>query len=196
MALMYRAFLAAIVALGIAACDKPAGFHSLDITGIEGYGSDFRLTDHTGKVRTMADFRGKAVLMFFGFAQCPDVCPTTLSEMKKVMARLGPDADKFQVLFVTVDPARDTQEVLAQYVGAFHPAFIGLRGDREATAKTARDFKIVAQIQEGQTPETYTVNHSASSLVFDGQGRLRLMVAYGADAEKIAADVSQLIKGK
>jgi protein SCO1/2 len=180
----------------LAACEKPVSFHSVDVTGIQGYGNDFRLTDHTGKARSMADFRGKTVLMFFGFAQCPDVCPTTLSDMKKVMAKLGPDADKFQVLFITVDPARDTQAVLAQYVTAFHPSFIALRGDREATSKVTRDFKIIAQIQEGQTPETYTINHSANSLVFDGQGRLRLIVAYGMDTDQLTSDIQLLIKGK
>lgn len=177
-------------------CEKPLSFHSVDVTGIQGYGNDFRLTDHTGKARSMADFRGKTVLMFFGFAQCPDVCPTTLSDMKKVMAKLGPDADKFQVLFVTVDPARDTQAVLAQYVTTFHPSFIALRGDREATNRVTRDFKIVAQILEGQTPETYTINHSANSLIFDREGRLRLIVAYGMDVDKLTSDIQLLIKGK
>ncbi|MBL8515015.1 MAG: SCO family protein [Betaproteobacteria bacterium] len=187
-------FLFATFAL--TACEKPMSFHSVDVTGIQGYGNDFRLTDHTGKARSMADFRGKTVLMFFGFAQCPDVCPTTLSDLKKVMAKLGTDAEKFQVLFVTVDPARDTQEVLAQYVTSFDSRFIALRGDREATNKVTRDFKIVAQLQEGQTPETYTVNHSANSLVFDGEGRLRLIVAYGMDVDKLTSDIRLLNKGK
>jgi protein SCO1/2 len=189
-------FVLLLSVCALAACEKPTSFHAVDVTGIQGYGNDFRLTDHTGKARSMADFRGKTVLMFFGFAQCPDVCPTTLSDMKKVMAKLGPDADKFQVLFITVDPARDTQAVLAQYVTAFHPSFIALRGDREATSKVTRDFKIIAQIQEGQTPETYTINHSANSLVFDGQGRLRLIVAYGMDTDQLASDIQLLIKGK
>ncbi len=194
---MMRAFIAGVLALlALAACEQPASFHSVDVTGIQGYGNDFRLTDHTGKARSMADFRGKTVLMFFGFAQCPDVCPTTLSDLKKVMAKLGPDAEKFQVLFVTVDPARDTQAVLAPYVTSFHPSFIALRGDREATAKVTRDFKIIAQLQEGQTPETYTINHSANSLVFDSQGRLRLIVAYGMDVDQLTADIQLLIKGK
>lgn len=185
-----------LTAFVLPACEKPLSFHAVDVTGIQGYGNDFRLTDHTGKARGMADFRGKTVLMFFGFAQCPDVCPTTLSDLKKVMAKLGPDAEKFQVLFVTVDPARDTQDVLAQYVTAFHPSFIALRGDREATNKVTRDFKIVAQLQEGQTPETYTINHSSNSLVFDAQGRLRLIVAYGMDVDKLTSDIQLLIKGK
>ncbi len=189
--------LALLLALAaLSACEKPVSFHSVDVTGIQGYGNDFRLVDHTGKARSMADFRGKTVLMFFGFVQCPDVCPTTLSDLKKVMANLGPDADKFQVLFITVDPARDTEQVLSKYVAAFHPSFIALRGDREATNKVTRDFKIVAQIQEGQTPETYTVNHSSNSLVFDPQGRLRLIVAYGMDVEKLTSDIQLLIKGK
>lgn len=193
---MRRLFTALLFALLVSACEKPAHFNGVDITGIAGYGSDFRLTDHTGRARTMADFRGKAVLLFFGYAQCPDVCPRTLADMRKVMALLGPDAERFQVLFVTVDPARDTMPVLAQYIAAFHPSFIALRGDREATDKVTRDFKIIAQIQEGQTPETYTVNHSASSLVFDPQGRLRLMVRYEEDPAKVAEDIALLIKGK
>jgi protein SCO1/2 len=168
----------------------------VDITGIQGYGNDFRLTDHTGTARSLADFRGKVVLMFFGFAQCPDVCPRTLGDMKKTIAALGREAGNFQVLFVTVDPQRDTQAVMASYVTAFHPSFIGLRGDPDAIAKVARDFKIVAQRQEGQTPETYTINHTANALVFDGQGRLRLLVPYEMDPLKLAADVSQLMKGR
>ncbi|MBL8520589.1 MAG: SCO family protein [Betaproteobacteria bacterium] len=195
---MRRAVLiaAGLCAVALIACERPVSFHSVDVTGIQGYGNDFRLTDHTGKARSMADYRGKAVLMFFGFAQCPDVCPTTLADLKKVMTKLGPDAERFQVLFVTVDPARDTQDVLAQYVTSFHPSFVALRGDRMATERVTRDFKIVAQLQEGQTPETYTVNHSANSLVFDAQGRLRLIVSYGMDVDKLASDIQLLIKGK
>lgn len=194
---MKRTLFLLVVAGMLAACQPPPpSFNAADITGIQGYGNDFRLTDHIGTPRTMADFRGKVVFLFFGFAQCPDVCPRTLSDMKKVVTQLGADAAKFQVLFVTVDPARDTQEVMAQYVTAFHPTFIGLRGDHEATAGVTRDFKIVAHRQEGQTPETYTINHTASALVFDTAGRLRLLVPYEMDPTKLAADVLQLIKGK
>lgn len=190
------ALLVALIAVVmLAACESKPVFNSLDITGIQGYGDDFRLTDHTGKARSMADFRGKSVVMFFGFTHCPDVCPTTLSDMRKVMQLLGNDAERLQVLFVTVDPQRDTQELLAKYVPSFNPTFLGLRGDQAATNKVAGDFKIVHQIQEGKTPESYTVAHTAASLIFDPQGRLRLFVNYGMEPEKIAADIKLLLKG-
>ena len=179
----------------LAACESKPGFNSLDITGIQGYGHDFRLIDHTGKPRTLADFRGKVVVMFFGFTHCPDVCPTTLSDMRQVMQKLGPDAARMQVLFVTVDPARDTPELLAKYVPSFNPTFLGLYGDNAATAKVTKDFKIVHQIQEGKTPESYTIAHTAASLVFDANGQLRLFIAYGMEVDKIEADIRQLLKG-
>ncbi|MBL8522942.1 MAG: SCO family protein [Betaproteobacteria bacterium] len=188
-------FAALFAAVLLVACESKPVFNSLDITGIQGYGSDFRLTDHTGKARTMADFRGKSVVMFFGFTHCPDVCPTTLSDMRKVMELLGPDAGRLQVLFITVDPKRDTQDLLAKYVPSFNPTFLGLRGDQAATDKVASDFKIVHQIQEGKTPESYTVAHTAASLVFDPQGRLRLFINYGMEPGKIAADIKLLLKG-
>ncbi len=179
----------------LAACESKPGFNSLDITGIQGYGHDFRLIDHTGKPRTLADFRGKVVVMFFGFTHCPDVCPTTLSDMRQVMQKLGPDAARMQVLFVTVDPARDTPELLAKYVPSFNPTFLGLYGDNAATAKVTKDFKILHQIQEGKTPESYTIAHTAASLVFDANGQLRLFIAYGMEVDKIEADIRQLLKG-
>jgi len=192
---MRRLFHCLLVALALVACESKPVFNSLDITGIQGYGSDFRLIDHTGKPRTLADFRGKVVVMFFGYTHCPDVCPTTLSDMRLVTQKLGADADKLQVLFVTVDPRRDTQAVLAQYVPSFNATFLGLYGDQAATDKVARDFKIVQQIQEGKTPESYTLAHTAASLVFDPQGRLRLFINYGMEVDKIAADIKLLLKG-
>lgn len=188
-------FVCLLALLMLAACESKPVFNALDITGIQGYGNGFRLIDHSGKPRTLADFRGKAVVIFFGFTQCPDVCPTTLSDMRQVMQKLGADAEKLQVLFVTVDPKRDSQEILAQYVPSFNPTFLGLRGDDAATDKVARDFKIVHQIVEGKTPESYTVNHTAASLVFDTQGRLRLFINYGMEVDKITADIKLLLKG-
>ena len=141
----------------------------------------------------MADFRGKVVVIFFGYTQCPDVCPTTLSEMKQVMQLLGKDAERLQVLFVIVDPKRDTPELLAKYVPSFHPSFLGLYGDKAATEKVAKDFKIFYRLADGKTPESYTVDHSAASLVFDPQGRLRLSVNYGLGADKIAPDIKKLL---
>lgn len=186
-------FLLATVLFG---CDEKPVFHNLDVTGIAGYANDFRMTDHNGTPRTMADFRGKVVVLFFGFTHCPDVCPTTLSDMRKVMERLGDDAKRVQVLFVTVDPARDTPTLLSKYVPAFHPSFLGLHGDSAATQKMASDFKILYKLREGQTPETYTVDHTAASLVFDAAGRLRLFVGYGMEPDKILADIQLLLKGK
>lgn len=192
---MWRSIVAALlVALAFTGCSQaPASFNAVDITGAQGYANDFRLTDHNGTARTMADFRGKAVAIFFGFTFCPDVCPTTLSEMRQVMQLLGPQSEKLQVLFITVDPKRDSQAVLAKYVSSFNPTFLGLYGDEAATAKVTKDFKIIARIAEGKTPETYTVDHTAGTLIFDPQGRLRLMAPYGLGAEKIATDIKKLL---
>ncbi len=168
-------------------------FHSVDITGITGYGQDFRLTDHAGTRRTMADFRGKVVAIFFGYTSCPDVCPTTLSDMRQVMQRLGPQSEKVQVLFITIDPRRDTVATLGQYVPSFNPTFIGLTGDDSAIKDATRAFKIIAREVEGKTPDTYTVDHTAGLFVFDPQGRLRLMVPYGLAVEKVAEDIKRLM---
>ena len=184
-----------ILSFALTGCESKPVFNALDITGIEGYGNDFRLTDHTGRVRTMADFRGKVVVMFFGYTQCPDVCPTTLSEMRQVMKILDTDAQRLQVLFVTLDPARDTPELLANYVPSFNPAFLGLYGDRAATEKVAKDFKIFYRVSAGKTAGSYTVDHSAASLVFDPQGRLRLFINFGLGADKIAPDIKKLLEG-
>jgi protein SCO1 len=184
----------AVLAIVLAGCQPSLPpFNAVDITGARGYAADFRLTDHQGKPRTMADFHGKVVAIFFGFTHCPDVCPTTLSDMRQVMTMLGPDAQRLQVLFITVDPARDTQALLSQYVPSFHPSFLGLYGDEAATAKVASDFKIVVQKVPGKTADSYTVNHSAGMLVFDPQGRLRLFVNYGLAPDKIAADIKRLL---
>jgi len=150
-------------------------FEASDITGAS-FGRDFALTDHTGKPRTLADYRGKAVVIFFGYTQCPDVCPTTLSALAEAMKKLGADADRVQVLFVTVDPERDTPELLTAYVPAFDPRFAGLYGDAAATERVAKEFKVIYQKQPGATPSTYTVDHSTGTYIFDPQGRLRLYV--------------------
>jgi protein SCO1/2 len=194
-----RAFLGLAGGAVLAACDKlnfgaKPSFNGVDITGAE-LGPDFRLTDHNGKPRTLADFRGKVVAMFFGYTQCPDVCPTTLSDMAKAMQVLGADAQRVQVLFVTVDPRRDTPELLKHYVPAFNPDFLGLYGDEAATAKVTKDFKIYASQRPGRTPESYTVDHSAQTLVFDTQGRIRLLFQYGTPGDRIAADLKVLLNG-
>ena len=160
----------------LAACDGGGPkFKNTDITGAE-YAKGFALTDHTGKPRTLADFRGKVVVVFFGYTHCPDVCPTTLVELKQVMQALGPDADKVQVVFITLDPERDTQQVLAQYVPAFDSRFLGMFADPATTLKTAKDFKVYFEKRAGTTPGSYTIDHTAASFAFDPRGRLRLYV--------------------
>ena len=187
--------LAAAMLLG--GCDKAFApgktpFNGVDITGAE-LGPDFLLKDPDGNERRLADFRGKAVALFFGYTQCPDVCPTTLADMARTMKVLGPDAERVQVLFVTIDPKRDTPALLKQYVPAFNPSFIGLWGDAAATAKVTRDFKIYAQERAGKTPDTYSMDHTAQILVFDPRGKVRLVFAYGMEPEKMAADLKVLL---
>lgn len=178
----------------VAACGQPAApkFQSTDITGAN-FGKVLALTDHTGKPRTLADFQGKVVVVFFGFTQCPDVCPTTLAEMAKVVNELGVDGAKVQVLFVSVDPGRDTRELLRQYVTAFHPSFLGMVGDAEATARTAKEFKVYVQKQPAKSGG-YSVDHSAGTFIIDPQGRLRLFVQHGAGAQALLNDIRLLLK--
>ena len=184
-----------ICSLGLlAACDAgDPKFRSTDITGVD-YGSTLALTDHRGRARSLADFRGKAVVLFFGFTHCPDVCPTTLADMAQVKRSLGPLGERVQVLFVTVDPERDTREVLAKYVPAFHPGFLGLRGDLEATRAVAKEFKVYFEKRPGATPGSYSVDHSAQSYVIDPQGRLRLFVRHERIAEDLAPDLRTLLR--
>ena len=170
-------------------------FLSTDITGVA-YAKNFDLTDHNGKRRTLADFRGKVVIMFFGYTHCPDVCPTTLSDMSIALKQLGNEASKVQVLFVTVDPARDKPALLAQYVPAFYPTFLGLYGTDSEIANTAKEFKVFYQKHESGSREGYSVDHSAGSYVFDPQGRVRLYMAYGAAPGTIVHDISLLLNGK
>lgn len=184
-----------VVAVAMAGCDSSAPkFNNADITGAE-YARDFALTDHNGKPRTLADFRGKVVTVFFGYTHCPDVCPTTLSEMKLVLKELGADANRVQVLFVTVDPERDTPEVLRQYVPSFDPGFLGLYGDAKTTPEVARSFKVFYQKVPGAKPDTYTMDHTAGSYVFDPQGRLRLFVRHG-NLQPLVSDLRYLLQGK
>lgn len=183
------------LALLLAGCDTQPQFGNTDISAA-GYATDFALTDHNGKPRTMADFRGKAVVIFFGYTQCPDVCPTTMTGMAEAMKLLGEDASKVQVLFVTVNPERDTPQLLAQYVPVFNPSFLGLYADAQTIARTAQEFRIFYKKQPGSTPTTYTVDHTAGSYVYDPQGRLRLYVKHGEKPEVIAKDLRLLIAGK
>lgn len=168
-------------------------FQNTDITGAD-FGKNFTLTDHTGKTRSLSDYQGKVVLIFFGFTQCPDVCPTTLAELSEVMKKLGSGADRVQVLFITVDPERDTQTVLGQYVPAFDPRFVGLTGSVEQIAAVAKDFK--AFYQKVPTPNgSYTVDHFSGMYAFDATGRIRLFIRYRAPMDSVVADVKTLLKG-
>jgi protein SCO1/2 len=189
-----RALMLGVAVLLLVACEAGGPkFAASDVTG-SAFGRDFALRDPDGHERTLADFRGKAVVLFFGYTQCPDVCPTTLATLAETMKRLGADADRVQVLFVTVDPDRDTAALLRQYVPAFDRRFLGLRGDAEATARTAKEFKVIYEKVPGATPGSYTMDHSAGSYVFDPQGRLRLYVANGQGPDVFAHDLRELLR--
>jgi protein SCO1 len=175
----------------LAAC-KPAQFNSVDITGAP-YAQNFVLTDQTGQRRTLADYHGKVAVVFFGFTQCPDVCPTTLADMAAVKKRLGADGNRLQVLFVTLDPERDTPAVLAQYVAQFDPSFVGLTGTPDEIARTAKDFKVFFQKVPGKTPTSYTIDHTTGSYAFDREGRVRLLVKHGQGVEPVVADLKRLL---
>jgi protein SCO1 len=178
----------------LAACTDPKPqFKSVDITGAD-YSQNFSLPDQFGKTRTMADFKDKIVVVFFGFAQCPDVCPTTMTELAEVKKMLGKDGDKLQVILITVDPERDTPEVLKAYMQNFDPTFLALRGTLEQTTATAKHFKTYFKKAEGKTGTSYTMDHSAGSYVFDTQGRVRLYTRYGSGVAALADDIKILLK--
>ena len=178
----------------LAGCSDPKpSFNAVDMTGAD-YAKGFALKDADGKERTLADFKGKVVVLFFGYAQCPDVCPTTMTEMAQVKQQLGKDGDKLQVLFVTVDPDRDTPEVMKAYMGAFDPAFVALIPTQDQLAAMAKDYKAYYKKVDGKTPTSYSMDHSAASYIYDTQGRLRLYARYGAGVAPMVADVQALIK--
>ena len=188
-----RAALVAAAA-GLVACSqgKPQ-FSSIDLTGAD-YAKDFRMPDQDGRLRSLKDFQGKVVVLFFGYTQCPDVCPTTMGELAQVKKLLGTDADKLQVLFVTVDPERDTPEVLKAYMANFDPAFVALRGTPDQLAAMAKDFKVYYKKTGGKTPTSYSMDHSAASYVYDSRGQLRLYTRYGSGAAALASDIKLLLK--
>jgi protein SCO1 len=180
--------------VGLAACTDPKpSFNAVDMTGAD-YAKGFALKDAEGKERTLADFKGKVVVLFFGYAQCPDVCPTTMTEMAQVKQQLGKDGDKLQVLFVTVDPDRDTPEVMKAYMGAFDPAFVALIPTQEQLVAMAKDYKAYYKKVDGKTPTSYSMDHSAASYIYDMEGRLRLYARYGAGVAPMVADVQALIR--
>jgi protein SCO1/2 len=188
--------LLVLLAVALAACGRSPSapsFRATDVTGAD-FGKELQLTDFNGKLRQLSDFRGQAVVVFFGYTHCPDVCPTTLSALASAIKKLGPDGDKVQVLFVTADPERDTAEVLKQYVTAFNPRFLGLRGTVDETAKVAKEFKVIVQKNAGADPNNYTVDHSSGTYIYDPSGKLRLYVGYGQDADVFAHDIGLLLK--
>jgi protein SCO1/2 len=184
----------AVLLLGLWACspDQPQ-FKSIDVTGAN-YAQGFTLTDHNQQRRSLSDFKGKVVVVFFGYTQCPDVCPTSLTELVEVKRLLGPQADKLQAVFVTVDPERDTAELLKAYMANFDPSFVAFVPKPEELAQVAKDFKIYFKKVEGKTPTSYTMDHSAGSYVYDTQGRLRLYSRYGSGASALAQDIAVLLK--
>jgi protein SCO1/2 len=184
-----------LLAALLAGCGSPDApkFRSTDITGAD-FGKALELTGHDGKPRTLADFRGKAVVLFFGFTHCPDICPTTLADAASAIKKLGKDAERVQVLMVTVDPERDTPEVLAKYVPAFDPSFLGLYGDAAATQRAAKEFKIF--YEKRKAGDSYSVDHSGQSYVIDPQGRLRLFVRHDRIAQDLADDLRALLREK
>jgi protein SCO1/2 len=186
-----RLFISSLAALPLAA--HAAGFNAIDITGAN-IGPDYQLLYSDGKPASLRDFKGKYVMLFFGFTQCPDVCPTTLARATEIKRLLGADGDKLQVVFVTVDPERDTGPLLAEYMRAFDPSFVAVRGNLEQTAKAAKDFKIF--YRKVPSGSSYTMDHTALTYVFDANGKIRLAVKHEHTAQQVAADVRLLMHPK
>ena len=189
---MYRLFFLSLFLL-LSGCEKPAQpshFHASDVTSKYAQ-ADFHLTDHNGKPRSLSDFRGKVVVLFFGYTHCPEVCPTKLADLAQVLRLLGKDADRVQVLFVTLDPERDTRELLAQFVPAFHPAFLGLYGDAQATAETAKNF--MADYKKIPAKSGYTLDHTTFSYLLDTQGKVRLLAGEREPDEMMVEDIRLLL---
>lgn len=183
----------------LSACDKPGAsapaFKGVDLTGAE-YARTLNLPDQAGQARTLGDFKGKVLVVFFGYTQCPDVCPTTMAELAQVKRSLGADGDKVQGIFVTIDPERDTPELLKAYLGGFDPSFVALRGSEEQTKAAAKEFKIYYAKVPGKAEGAYTMDHTAASFIFDTQGRVRVFSRYGAGAQALADDIKVLLNEK
>ena len=192
--MLRRSALLSIAGLLVACGENKPQFSSIDLTGAD-YAKNFQLPDSSGQVRSLKEFQGKVVVLFFGYTQCPDVCPTTMTELAQVKKLLGADADKLQVVFVTVDPERDTPDVLKAYMANFDPTFIALRGTPEQLAATAKDFKVFYKKTAGKTPTSYSMDHSAASYVYDTKGQLRLYTRYGSGVPALASDIKLLLKG-
>lgn len=184
-----------LMATLIGCSESAIKFNNIDITGSKAFGTDFSLIDHNGQKRQLSDFKGKLLVMFYGFTQCPDVCPTTMTEMQGVMSLLGKDAERVQVVFVTVDPERDTLELLSQYVPTFDSRFLGMRpASMEDLEKVTKDFKIFYKKVPGKSATSYTIDHTAGSYVFDTKGTLRLFLKHQQGPQLIAEDLAKLLK--
>lgn len=180
--------------LGLGSAAKPA-FKGIDLTGAE-YARDLKLPDQDGRDRTLGDFKGKVLVVFFGYTQCPDVCPTTMAELAQVKKALGPEGDKVQGIFVTVDPERDTPPLLKAYLQSFDASFVALRGSEEQTKAAAKEFKVYYAKVPGKTEGSYTLDHTAASFIFDTQGRVRVFSRYGSGAQALADDIKLLLAEK
>jgi len=190
--------LAAAGALALSGCDRaapPHHFNAIDLTGAR-YAQGFSLPDFDGRPRTLADFKGKVTVVFFGYTQCPDACPTTMAELSGILKTLGPDASRVQVVFVSVDPSRDTPALLKSYVTNFSPDFIALRGDEAQTQAVIKDFKLIVEKVPGKTPGSYTIDHTAGTYVYDPQGRVRLFASQSLDPALLTDDIKALLAEK
>ena len=187
-----RVLIAGVAGLGLAACAPKEAFKSIDITGAN-YARDFELPDTEGKLRRLADFKGKVVVLFFGYTQCPDVCPTTLQELTQARQLMGPLGDRVQGIFVTIDPERDTPELLRNYMQSFDPGYVALVPNAQQLEQAAKDFKVYYKKAAGKTATSYTMEHTAASFVFDPQGQIRLFTRYGLGAQALADDLKLLL---
>jgi protein SCO1/2 len=196
-----RRFLLSLVAVGalaLSGCERaapPHHFNAIDLTGAT-YAHGFDLPDFDGKPRTLADFAGKVTVVFFGYTQCPDACPTTMAELSGILKTLGPDAKRVQVVFITVDPSRDTAALLKSYVTNFRPDFLALRGDEAQTQAIIKEFKLVVEKVPGRTADSYTIDHTAGTYIFDPQGRIRLFASQSLDPALLGADIQALMAEK
>ena len=185
--------LAGAALIGLGACSGKEPFFSIDITGAD-YATGFALQDHDGKERSLADFKGKVVVLFFGFTQCPDVCPTAMAELAEVKKKLGKDGERLQGLFITLDPERDTPAVLKAYMANFDPSFLALHGSLARTEEVAKHYKVHFKKSAGKTPTSYSIDHSVGSFVYDPQGRIRLYTRPGGGADGLVRDLKVLLK--
>jgi protein SCO1 len=196
-----RRFLLALAAVGafaLSGCERaapPHRFNAIDLTGAS-YAQGFNLPDFNGKPRTLADFKGKVTVVFFGYTQCPDACPTTMAELSGILKTLGPDASRVQVVFITVDPSRDSPALLKNYVTNFRPDFLALRGDEAQTQQVIRDFKVLVEKVPGKTADSYTIDHTAGTYIFDPMGRIRLFASQSLDPAMLTADIQALLAEK